>query len=411
MEPQNGLVVRVNGIASEPSQPGVGTSCSIYSLGDRAFHLLVGGGPGVPESLNQGAKELRMDKTSPDAILITHAHTDQTSSLSQLAAGQPAPKIYCTSECIEELIKEFPSLSTQFTVVVAGQPVTLGPFTVLPIGADHTGDKIGAPGAVIYVIKMGERKVICGWDFLSLHATDTSVFWNPDLLILGTETYNEHPSTGKISVSEAYNLVRRWHAKECWIVGYDGKKDAEDARNQWFRGPTKPLTPTELQDAINEHLRVSGEGGKFSIKVAKQGTTWTPSPVPTSEVDPPIGDLIEIDGIEKYALKLQKTPDGVRVTVEDSIHRLESDFAAPHLTDGNMGLVGEPVKGFMAKGPELRLTVVAGEPTSVVKLSIAKGKKPMVSDEIVVSQQDASRLLKYINHHFGSPAQTVASSG
>jgi hypothetical protein len=33
--------------------------------------------------------------------------------------------------------------------------------------------------------------------------------WKPDLLTLGMETYNDHPSTEWISISEAYNTVKR----------------------------------------------------------------------------------------------------------------------------------------------------------------------------------------------------------
>ena len=35
--------------------------------------------------------------------------------------------------------------------------------------------------------------------FLSVDPrVDQNLFWNPDLLILGTETYNHHPETGMI---------------------------------------------------------------------------------------------------------------------------------------------------------------------------------------------------------------------
>lgn len=54
---------------------------------------------------------------------------------------------------------------------------------------------------------------------MSLPEANESILWNPDLLILGTETYNKHPETGMISITEAYDLVRRWNAKECYIAG------------------------------------------------------------------------------------------------------------------------------------------------------------------------------------------------
>ena len=84
--------------------------------------------------------------------------------------------------------------------------------------ADH-GDN-SPSGSVIYMVKLANHKVIIGWDFLSLPNVNENLLWNPDLVILGTQSYNPHPQTGMISVSEAFELVRRWNAKECYIVHY-----------------------------------------------------------------------------------------------------------------------------------------------------------------------------------------------
>ena len=45
-----------------------------------------------------------------------------------------------------------------------------------------------------------------------------------------------------ISVTDAFPLIRRWNAKECYLVHYSGLKDFEESKNQWFRGPIKPMT-------------------------------------------------------------------------------------------------------------------------------------------------------------------------
>ena len=101
----------------------------------------------------------------------------------------------------------------------------------------------------------------------------------PISLCLGQRRTNEHPSTGMISISEAYNIVRRWNAKLCYVVHYSGEKDKEDAKNQWHRGPQGPLSQEDLQKAIDDHMRVSGREGKFVIKVAKEGMRWSPQVV------------------------------------------------------------------------------------------------------------------------------------
>ena len=77
-----------------------------------------------------------------------------------------------------------------------------------------------------------------------------------------------------IFVSEAFELVRRWNAKECYIVHYRGRLDFEEATNPWFRGPVTAMTTDELQRVIDSHLQIMGSEGKFRIIVAREGMVW-----------------------------------------------------------------------------------------------------------------------------------------
>jgi hypothetical protein len=162
-----------------------------------------------------------------------------------------------------------------------------------------------------------------GWDFLSLpEGVDQNQFWNPDLVILGTQTYNPHPETVLISISDAFELVRGWNAKECFIVHYRGLRDFEDAKNQWFRGPTKAMNSEELQKTIDENLRITGKEGKYKIIVAKEGMVWTArkggdegekQDQQSSQASSPIGKILEIGSLQDYVLTFEKeTKDGKR---------------------------------------------------------------------------------------------------
>jgi hypothetical protein len=175
-----------------------------------------------------------------------------------------------------------------------------------------------------------------GWDFLSLtEDVDQNQFWNPDLVILGTQTYNPHPETGLISISDAFELVRRWNAKECFIVHYRGLRDFEDAKNQWFRGPTKAMNSEELQKTIDENLRITGKEGKYKIIVAKEGMVWTARKggdegekhdQQSSQASSPIGKILEIESIQDYVLTFEKeTKDGnmLKLIIEDRINRYD----------------------------------------------------------------------------------------
>jgi L-ascorbate metabolism protein UlaG (beta-lactamase superfamily) len=435
MPPQyQGLCVRINGTLSPAAQSGkesganANTSCSIFDVpkdgnGKNIFHILVDCGSGVFESIKKGFAEHGFsDNILPNAVLITHGHRDHINDLPALMSEaekksqEPGFKIYCTKDCLDQITQQFPSLSEKsavFSTIMPGKVFEAGPFLVEPILAEHGN----TPGAVIYVIKMGSKKIVIGWDFESLPGAEQGPFWNPDLLILGTETYNDHKfSTGMISVSEAYDVVRRWNAKNCYIVHYSGQQDIEDAKNQWFRGPTRPLAQDELQRMIDDHLRVTGGGGRFSIKVAQEGMMWTPSEIAEAAEDiiekkiddstVTVGDRIEIEGLEKYVLIIEKMEGGnkLNVTIEDSINRLSSEFSEPHSSRKNdeIRLEAKALKTFMMKGPELRMSLVSHGDDSLVSINMAKGKKPVFADDIRLTKSDAKKLARYISENFAT---------
>jgi hypothetical protein len=290
-----------------------------------------------------------------------------------------------------------------------GETFKLGPFSIMPILANHGDDS--PSGSVIYIVKMLDRKIIIGWDFLSLPNTDQNLFWKPDLLILGTESYNPHPSTGMISVTEAYDLVRRWNAKECYIVHYSGLKDFEEARNQWFRGPIKAMTTDDLQNMIKAHLRVTDNSGKFKITVAKEGMVWTAqelTPLSKHEESTPIGETLEIESLNQYILQIEKVSnigadDKLKLSIEDRINRSFFEFIKPRKDIDGSVLQAEPMKSMMMKGPELKMNIIPHlQESSLVRINIVKGRKAVFQDDIIISIRDSQRLRRYIKENFPS---------
>ena len=384
------LTVRINGVSSHVDHGVPNTSLSVLY---RGFHLLVDAGNGVEESIK---REAAPSKHLPDAILITHARRHHINDLPRLIGENS--KVFCTRECGQQIAQELPSLATSslFSPINPGTPFEVGPLSIIPVAADNAGDQPGLSGSVIYVIKAGTRKIVAGWDFLKLQTDDESILWNPDLLVLGTESYNDHPSTGMISVSEAYNLVRRWNAKLCYLVHYSGEKDREDAKNQWHRGPEGPLSPDELQKAIDGNLQVTGREGKFVIKVAKEGMTWSPQGE-LEEAEGPMGPRIEVDALDKHIFSIEKIQDGkVALTIEDSINSLTSEFINPKLEGSS--LHGEGTKSMMMKGPELNLSVSG----NTVRINITKGKKQVFAEDLQVSEKDSKKLLRYLQENFAA---------
>jgi phosphoribosyl 1,2-cyclic phosphodiesterase len=403
------------------------TSCSIYAeieKGQKIFHLLVDVGQGIVKSIEKSASELALSTFIPDALLITHSHDDHIKELPMLVekfnedneSRRKNLMIFCTMECRDQIIKKFPQLTQKtgnnngvsFNIVQPDETFQVGPFSVTALLADH-GDNNSSPGSVIHIVKLLDKKIIVGWDFLSLPNVNENLLWKPDLLILGTQTYNPHPETGMICVSDAYDLVRRWNAKECYIVHYSGLNDFEEASNQWFRGPVKPMTTDELQSAINSHLQATGDNGKFRMTVAQEGMVWTGKEDQRHEEGSHIGKVLEIESLQKYILKIENvdTDHKLKLIVEDTVNRFNFEFVRP-VKDGNSDdiLYAEGEKGMMAKGPQLRMEIVRAESqneSSTIRIRVSKGaKKDVFKDDIYVNNTDAQRLRGFMKENFTS---------
>jgi phosphoribosyl 1,2-cyclic phosphodiesterase len=463
-------IVRINGVlpdisilgdaekserAAEVKRTGMtaNTSCSIFVKdktttssssttinNNTIFHLLVDIGEGVVKSLEKidlapyrDFNDLTTKSAAihvPDAIFITHSHDDHIKELPLLIskANQQSRtlKIFCTKECHDQIVSKFPEISkindkVSFNVIQPNQPFEVGSISTIPILAYH-GDN-SPPGSVIYVLKLPDkRKIIIGWDFLSLpDDVDQNLFWNPDLIILGTQSYNPHPETGLISVSDAFELVRRWNAKECYIVHYRGLMDFEDAKNQWFRGPTKAMNSEELQKTIDENLRVTGREGKFKIIVAKEGMVWTAKSQEEQKVEgqqqeqprqlSSIGNVIEIESLQNYILRFEKEDrnDMLKLMIEDRINRFDLKFISAHIDRSNDNILyAQGEKEMFSKGPELKMEIVPSssesldkvEEASVVRINVFKGKKSIFKDDILLSRKDTEELRRYIRENF-----------
>ncbi|HZC49902.1 MAG TPA: MBL fold metallo-hydrolase [Nitrososphaeraceae archaeon] len=414
------------------------TSSSITTNNNKVFHLLVDIGEGVVKSLEKIDLSPYRDFNDlttksavihlPDSVLITHSHNDHIKELPLLIskANQQsrALKIFCTKECHEQIVSKFPEISTtnnkvSFNVIQPNQPFEVGSISAIPILAYH-GDN-SPPGSVIYILKLPDKKkIIIGWDFLSLSAdVDQNLFWNPDLIILGTQSYNPHPETGLISVSDAFELVRRWNAKECYIVHYRGLMDFEDAKNQWFRGPTKAMNSEELQKTIDENLRVTGREGKFKITVAKEGMVWTAKSQEEQKVEgqeqprqlSSIGNIIEIESLQNYILRFEKEDrnDMLKLMIEDRINRFDLKFISPHIDRSNNDILyAQGEKEMFSKGPELKVEIVSSqsspddeeEASSIVRINVFKGKKSIFKNDIQLSRKDTEELRRYIRENF-----------
>jgi phosphoribosyl 1,2-cyclic phosphodiesterase len=459
----NQLLIRINGTlpdieslgstekserAAEIKQYGINTntSCSLFAAPNeetgQIFHTLVDVGHGIVQSIQKGISDLGLNNLQsslsssiiiPDAVLITHSHEDHVAELPLLAdkaiGASKHLNVYCTSDCRDQILASYPQISSliknnqiSFTILQPGEDTQVGPFSVIPITSYHGENS--PTGSVIFIVKLANRKIIVGWDFLSLPHVDENLLWNPDLAILGTQSYNPHPQTGMISVSEAFELIRRWNAKECYIVHYRGLSDFEEASNQWFRGPTKAMTTDELQKVVDSNLKIISSEGRFRMTVAREGVVWD-SNASTSPIEEKmrkklqessvqntstlIPQFIEIESLQNYIFKIESEPkaDKLKVMIEDAVNRYNLEFDRPRRVEGTNDsesevIVAQGVKGMLAKGPDLRIEIAPNsENEYVINARASKGKKKDVfNGEILISNIDAERLKKYIKDNF-----------
>jgi phosphoribosyl 1,2-cyclic phosphodiesterase len=434
------LIVRINGTLPDLSVIGdeekseraaevkemelaANTSCSVFTKDtsgygkNEFFHLLVDIGEGVVRNLERGSTPFVSESKIfdfPSAILITHSHDDHIKELpvlTNMVSKDDKLNIYCTKECHNQIMNMFPEFGrtdsrASFNTIKPNETFQVGPFSVTPILASHGENS--PPGSVIYVVITKGKKIIFAWDFVSLPNSDEFILWNPDLLILGTQTYNPHPEeTGMISVTDAYLLVRRWNARECYLVHYGGLTDFQEGRNQWFRGPTKAMKTTELQKTVESHLAVSGDSGRFKITVAKEGMTWTPKKTPkySDNENIPIEDVIVIDGLNEYVCRIEKLnkENKLKIEIEDRINRYTLQFDRPERDKNNDQLVyGSPEIAMLSRGPELRMELVTeqGKDNAVLKINSFKGKKHVFHDDILINEVDARKLKRYFEENF-----------
>ncbi len=280
------LILRVNGVLpafmqemghyheraeelARKAWPMANTSCSVFieDKGHVLFHLLVDIGSGVVESLlrYERAKRFKIPDhrlRPPDCLLFTHSHPDHCIELYILVEGlkrrRPTAQykgwklpVVGTPKCLDTIIERFswlrPHLETK--VVDFGQSLEIATEGVnsISLTAMEVCHAEHAPGAAIYLLEHKDRKIVFGWDFLSIRGSVDSVLVRADVVLLDGNTWNPHPETGHISILEGLELLRRWQPGHAFFVHYSGYEDQEDEA----RGLPGPMTTDELETRID----------------------------------------------------------------------------------------------------------------------------------------------------------------
>lgn len=139
--------------------------------------------------------------------------------------------------------------------------------------------------------------------------------------------------------------------------------------------------------------------------MAREGQIWIADQNRKEEGVPenklPIGKSLEIESLKNYILQFGNVEkeNKLLITIEDRINGYSLEINNPHLDKNNASILhGEPVKGMLAKGPELMLQIFPSvdSPNSQIYVDIVKGKKQMFKDNILINSMDTNRLTLYL---------------
>ncbi len=255
-------------------------SCSVMlrapDTGVVLLHLLFDVGLGVVNSLLDASHPARGVELA--AVFLTHPHFDHFAELDRLANGMHHAHrmrgerdwllpVHCTAPCAERVFGERGTLHwltlppprrrvvhqelrpcVPVTFTVAGGTA----LTVTPVSVFHHES---APGAVIYVVEAGGKKVVLAWDMLrlveapeqpwqaavatfhtALPREHAGLVRDADVLLLDSTTWHPHPAIGHISIREGLALTRAWRARRLYWTHYSGHEDLRDAQT-----PLNPL--------------------------------------------------------------------------------------------------------------------------------------------------------------------------
>ena len=240
-------------------------------LWDGREKLLIDCGPDIQRQMRENAL------TRPDAVLITHEHSDHYIGLDEMVsfrrclpkdAYQPIP-LYATRETFEAIELRFgyliPSVFEK-RVAVPGEPLSGLETVVVPFKTYH-GEV--ARGSVGYVLEESGCRLCYTSDFSTL-PEEPHILFRPDVLVIQSYWLNE-PAFNRpnhMSFQNALTYIRRWEPKSAFLI-HIGDQDLvpDDPANRFLKKtpPKEPLRrpasgkPYEIPLCLDDWERVVSE--------------------------------------------------------------------------------------------------------------------------------------------------------
>lgn len=225
------------------------TRTSLFFRGKRT--LLIDCGPDFRSQM------IRNSLPRPDAILITHEHSDHFSGLDDLHTFRrsvprddwsPIP-VYATATAWEGIEVRFSYLFGQVVekrIVIPDEAVIVAGARVLPFKTYHGQS---APGSVGYCVELKSQskdlKVVYTADFMSI-PNEPSCLLNPDILVIQSHWFNEpkHNRPCHMSFQRAISYIKKWAPRTATYLVHisDGDHVPGDPANVYLK-KIVPISP------------------------------------------------------------------------------------------------------------------------------------------------------------------------
>ncbi|HXV26567.1 MAG TPA: MBL fold metallo-hydrolase [Candidatus Paceibacterota bacterium] len=156
-----------------------------------------------------------------DAAFISHPHNDAYGGLVHIrdvlrGLGQESLAVYAERATWDRAEEEFSPLDhLNRRAMTLHEPVSAGPFSVLPFRVDHTPDPETHPTAGFHISKP-ERNIVLITDVKTIPEGSYGIIGQPDLLILDCaifETIYENAYVSHVNFAEALKIAARIRPK------------------------------------------------------------------------------------------------------------------------------------------------------------------------------------------------------
>jgi phosphoribosyl 1,2-cyclic phosphodiesterase len=213
-------------------------------------------------------------------VLITHPHFDHFAQLDWLSMAlvrngrddQPRPlPVYATQPCWDtgpNRIHRHLAERVEFRAIEPGDTITLGDVLVTPLAVDH-GPKVA--GAVGFVIRHGQRKIIVTGDFARVPDEQDPRLFGADVCFMEANTWHPADWTHHSSVQGNLRLIDQWKPQRVYFP----HRSCTGGGEVWQlprRPPATAFQPHPRRVAVEPKGRAGKDGRRHARVVPKPGS-------------------------------------------------------------------------------------------------------------------------------------------